>query len=170
MNLAKRIKERIKEKEHKLDVNSIYQTSIHNVLAHSYSFYFVAFLFGIILDFVYPVQSFDIHSIQPLGLILLAISTLLIHWAQRTSRNLKKEEISYKNFMVGPYKFSRMPTHLGIFILLLGFGIITNSFWVILFSFISFFITKMTFIKTEEKILEKKYGDPYLKYKNVVHL
>lgn len=45
---------------------------------------------------------------------------------------------------------------------------IVNAFFIIVFSFISFLITKFTFLSKEEKILAEKYGAPYLEYKKSV--
>ncbi|KKP71662.1 MAG: hypothetical protein UR70_C0021G0015 [Candidatus Nomurabacteria bacterium GW2011_GWB1_35_20] len=53
---------------------------------------------------------------------------------------------------------------------MLGFGIITNALFIIIFSVISFIITKFVFIRKEEKILAEKYGIPYLEYKKSVKL
>lgn len=164
MDLEQTIKDKMKE----LGVKKVYTTSVHNILAHSYSFYFLAFLFGIVLDFIFPIQYFDFHSILSLGIILLTIGSFLIFWAQKTSGKLKKGEVHHYHFLIGPYKFSRRPTHLGLFLLILGYGITANSFWIIMFSFISLIVTKYSFLKKEEKFLEKKYGEHYSKYKNIV--
>ncbi|KKP64099.1 MAG: hypothetical protein UR62_C0020G0001, partial [Candidatus Nomurabacteria bacterium GW2011_GWF2_35_12] len=68
------------------------------------------------------------------------------------------------------YCYTRSPTHFGLFLLMLGFGIITNALFIIIFSVISFIITKFVFIRKEEKILAEKYGIPYLEYKKSVKL
>jgi protein-S-isoprenylcysteine O-methyltransferase Ste14 len=49
-----------------------------------------------------------------------------------------------------------------------GFGVIINSFFVVLFTFIALFISKSTFLSKQEKLLEEKYGAHYLKYKKLV--
>ena len=53
---------------------------------------------------------------------------------------------------------------------MLGFGVITNSFFIVVFSIVSFVVTKLTFIRKEEKILAEKYSTPYLEYKKSVKL
>jgi protein-S-isoprenylcysteine O-methyltransferase Ste14 len=84
------------------------------------------------------------------GFLFLLFGTFLIFWAQKTSLNLKKEDIKKETFLHGPYCYTRSPTHYGLFLLILGFGIVSNSFFVIVFSIISFFITKIVFLKKEE--------------------
>ncbi|MCX6753159.1 MAG: hypothetical protein NTW62_02330 [Candidatus Nomurabacteria bacterium] len=173
MNSDKTIKEKIKEKMSQLGVKSVYMTSVHNILAHSYSFYFMSFLLAIILDSFFYVSYFNISSIQYTGIFLTVIASILIFWAQKTSSDLRKTsptDIHHENFLKGPYRFSRRPTHLGLFLLMLGFGITSNSFWVILMSLVSVIFTKYVFLNEEENFLQHKYGEHYSKYKDIVKL
>jgi len=142
--------------------------SVHKVLAHSYSVYFLFFLLGVCFDLVLNLKVFNASIVMPVGFILLIFGTLLILWAQKTSRNLKKDNISKETFCHGPYYFTRTPTNFGLFFLILGFGFITNAFFIVLFTLISFIIAKFVFLDREEKILAEKYGAPYLEYKKSV--
>jgi len=142
--------------------------NVHKVLAHSYSVYFVLFLVGVALDLIFNLKVFDTILGWSLGLIFLIVGTLLIFWAQRTSRNLSKENLSHHSFRQGPYRYARTPTHWGLLLIMLGFGLITSSLFVIIFAFISFIITKFTFLDKQEKILEAKYGTHYQEYKKSV--
>jgi protein-S-isoprenylcysteine O-methyltransferase Ste14 len=142
--------------------------SVHKVLAHSYSVYFLFFLVGVFLDLVFNFKVFNSSMVMPPGFILLIFGTFLILWAQKTSRNLKKDIINKETFCHGPYYFTRTPTNFGLFFLMLGFGLMINAFFVTLFALISFVIAKFTFLKKEEEILALKYGAPYLEYKKMV--
>jgi protein-S-isoprenylcysteine O-methyltransferase Ste14 len=144
---------------------------IHKVLAHSYSFYFLSFLLGIILDFYEPTHLPKIPWAVYFGFLFLISGPLIIYWAQHTSRNLKKgETMSADTFFKGPYKYTRGPTHLGIALMLVGFGMTVNAFFVVVLSLLAAIITRFTFLRKEEEILEKKYGDPYMEYKKKVKL
>lgn len=145
-----------------------YKNRVHKVLAHSYSLYFILFLFGIILDFVLRIKFFSGPIMISLGILFLSLGTFLIFWAQHTSHHLKKESITHHIFYQGPYKYTRSPTHLGLFLLMLGFGVMANAFFVILFSFIAFVVSKLIFLDKEESILAEKYGSHYLEYKKRV--
>ncbi|MCE9585275.1 hypothetical protein K8Q94_01470 [Candidatus Nomurabacteria bacterium] len=148
------------------DVENMAKSSTHKVLAHSYLFYFMSFLLGIFLDFIFPIKVFTKDGSLYFGIFLIFISSLLILWAQKTSRNL---DVSISdNFKKGPYRYMRGPTHLGLTSLFVGFGILINGTFVILFTLIAFLITKRTFLKKQEMLLEKKYGDIYARYKNLV--
>lgn len=142
--------------------------SVHKVLAHSYSVFFIFFLLGVFLDLVFNLKIFYISFMLPIGVFFLIFGTLLILWAQKTSKNLKKENISKETFCQGPYCYTRTPTNFGLFFLMLGFGMIINAFFIILFSFLSFIIAKVFFLDKQEKILEEKYGEPYREYKKTV--
>lgn len=142
--------------------------SVHRVLAHSYFTYFLFLLIGVCLDLIFDLKIFNNSFAIPVGFSFLVFGTLLIFWAQKTSRNLKKEGLSKDTFCGGPYRYTRSPTHWGLLFLTLGFGLVVNAFFIVVFSVVSFLITKFTFLIKEEKILAEKYGTPYLEYKKSV--
>ena len=144
-----------------------HKNKVHKILAHSYLFYFFSFLVGLILDFIFSFKVFSDPIVSWLGIAFLIFGTYLILWSQRCSLKLKKENITKYTFYCGPYRCTRSPTHLGLFMLILGFGLLSNGFFVVLFSIIAFFITKFVFIRKEEEILEMKYGTPYTEYKEL---
>lgn len=150
------------------DQNIPYAARVHRILAHSYSFYLVAFFVAVILDLIFRIKILSGVASIPWGFAFIIFASLLIVWAQSTSRNLKKGDITYENFYHGPYCFTRSPTHWGLFLLMLGFGLVTNAFFVIISTLVSFAVTKIVFLNKEEKILAEKYGGPYLEYKKKV--
>ncbi|MBI2631135.1 hypothetical protein HYW73_02890 [Candidatus Nomurabacteria bacterium] len=144
--------------------------SVHKILAHSYATHFLFFLAGVSLDLIFNLKLFKGSLVAIWGFVFLAMGTFLIIWAQKTSRNLKKEIITRETFIHGPYKYTRSPTHWGLFLISLGFGMVINAFFVMIFSLIAFIFTKATFLNKEEKILALKYGAPYVEYKKSVKL
>lgn len=148
-----------------------HKNKVHGILAHSYSLYFLFLLIGMSFDGIFKLQLFTDSISMMFGSILLMSSTLLIVWAQKSSRNLgEKDTIRKSSFMKGPYVITRSPTHWGLFFLILGFGILMNATFIVFFTIISFILTKIFFLHKQEKILEKKYGKPYLEYKESVWL
>lgn len=150
--------------------NHSISNSVHRILAHSYSIFFIFFLAGVALDLIFRIRIFQNPAMAPFGLMFLILGTFLILWAQKTSRNIKKENITLDTFCQGPYCYTRSPTHWGLFILMLGFGLVANAFFVVLFTLVSFLVTKYTFINWQERALEEKYGSPYTEYKKTVKL
>ena len=141
---------------------------VHRVLAHSYIVYFIFFLIGVWLDLVFHFKIFTDSIMVILGTILLILGTVLIFWAQRISRDLHNGEINKQAFYRGPYRYTRSPTHFGLFLLILGFGIISNAVFVILSTLLAFLVTRFVFLDKHEKMLEEKYGEHYTEYKKLV--
>lgn len=143
--------------------------TVHHILAHSYSFYFLLFLFGFFLDLIFPIKIFHSSAMIQTGFLFLVLASALIIWAQNTSRVLDKTNgVKKETFCKGPYCYTRSPTHWGLFFLMLGFGILINAFFVVVLTFVAFIVTKFVFLRREESILAKKYGAPYLEYKKLV--
>ncbi len=143
--------------------------SVHRVLARSYTMFFAFFLLGICLDFIFKVRIFTNSTLSFIGFLVLILASALIFWAQKTSSDLSKiKEVSTENFCHGPYCYTRSPTHWGLFFLMVGFGVLTSSFFVILTSCIALLISKYVFLDKEERVLEAKYGNPYMEYKKLV--
>ncbi|MCM2338958.1 MAG: hypothetical protein NDI62_00670 [Burkholderiales bacterium] len=154
--------------EQNIQDKNIHKNKVHKVLAHSYLSFFLLFLVGMFLDFIFPLKIFNGSNLMFIGVVLLICGTFLIFWAQRSSLKLQKENMTKDVFYRGPYRYTRSPTHYGLFFLMLGFGFTANALFMVLFSVFSFFITKFVFIKKQEKILEEKYGSPYIEYKKLV--
>lgn len=150
--------------------NDLQKRSVHKILAHSYSMYFILFLIGVTLDVIFKFKIFESSIMVPVGVGISMFATFLIFWAQKTSRSLDIENLNKETFCKGPYCYTRSPTHWGLFFLMLGFGIIANAVFVILFTLISFLIARFVFLDKEERILAGKYGAPYLEYKQSVKL
>lgn len=144
---------------------------VHHVLAQSYSVFFFLFLIGVFVDILFPLKIFKNSYMVPLGFVILVFATFLIFWAQHTSRKLPKEnEATKEHFCRGPYCYTRTPTHFGLFFLLLGFGVIANASFIILTTFLSLALSKLIFLKKEEKIMLEKYGEAYTEYKKSVRV
>lgn len=150
------------------ETSNIYKNKVHKILARSYSVYLLFFLIGVYLNIAFNFKVFMSSVVVPIGFIFLVIGTFLIIWAQNTSRNFKKETLTKETFSKGPYRFTSTPTNFGLFFLMLGFGMVANSFFIMVCSCIAFLIAKFIFLAQEEKILAEKYGTPYLEYKKVV--
>ena len=142
----------------------------HHVLAHSYSVFLLGLLIGLFLDLFFPVKIIPKY-LQYFGLFLIIFSPLLIIWAQKTSSKLrlKKEKLTVEDFKKGPYAITRGPTHLGLALLTVGFGLLNNAIFVVLLSTVVYFLSKNIFLKEQERLLAENYGEEYLKYQQEVN-
>ncbi len=144
---------------------------VHFLLSHSYLVFLFSVILGVIFDIFAPFSLFLNVPSQGIGVILIFLGSVIVYWAQTTSGNYKENDPKFKNksfFYRGPYKFTRNPTHFGLLIMTLGLALLINSFFSIVFTIIAHVLTKIFFVKKQEKILEKKYGDLYLDYKKKV--
>jgi protein-S-isoprenylcysteine O-methyltransferase Ste14 len=145
--------------------------TVHFVLLHSYLMFLIAVILGVFLGMVFKMKIFSNEIYQYVGFAMLVISSLIIYWAQSTSSNYQErvhKKAGRSHFEFGPYRYMRSPTHFGLFILTLGFSLIINSLFSVIFTIIAYSITKFFFLKKEEKILENKYGEVYRDYKKKV--
>jgi len=127
----------------------------------------------IYLNIIFNVPIFNSPALAPFGFTILILATVLIVWAQGTTRNFKKDSthtINKETFRKGPYRYIKDPTHLGLLLAMLSFGIIINSFFIVLFALILFVLDRFLFLDKQDKILTEKYGAPYLEYKKSVKL
>lgn len=156
-----------------MEVKSVnpHKNKVHKVLTHSYLVYLVSFLIGVCLDFIFRIKIFSESIMVPIGFVLLAFASFVIIWAQKAGRDLRKvAEIKKEHFCRGPFCYTKIPTQWGLFFLILGFGIIANAFFVILFTVIAFLVSKLIFMEKYHQALVEKYGDAYVEYKKSVKL
>ena len=139
---------------------------VHIVLSHSYFIYLCAIILGLILNIIFPVY-FSSVTCDYEGLIAMTLGSYLIYWAQSTSGSMHKETVEEKdepNFERGPYRYSRNPTHVGLALATLGFGLIMGSYFIVILSAVAYAVTKLIFLPKEEKILAEEYGSIYCQY------
>src|SRR3989344_4642668 len=123
------------------------KNKVHRVLAHSYVVYLVLFLIGVCLDFIFRIKILGDAVMFPIGFFFLMLASVIIVWAQKTGRDLRKvSEVKKEHFHRGPYRYTRIPTQWGLSLFMLGFGIVANAFFVILTTIISFFAVKFLFM------------------------
>lgn len=148
---------------------------VHRILAHSYFAYLSLFIIGVVLDILFPIKIFQEKHSDPIGIFLLFLGTILILWAQYSSHSNRGHRADPNNipagaFHKGPYKYTRMPTHWGLFALMFGFGFVINATFIITTTLVSFILTKFVFLHQEEKVLAQKYGESYVEYKKDVKI
>ena len=154
----------------KVENKSLTAGMVHIILSHSYTVFLMSVVFGLILDVIFPINIFNDSLYQYAGIALIFLGSFIIYWAQSTSGRTKKDEEkgAPRNFECGPYKYSRNPTHIGLSIMTIGLAFLLNSVFSLVLTVIASVITKNIFLKKEEELLEKKYGQEYLDYKKKV--
>jgi len=108
-----------------------------------------------------------------LSLPLLIIGATLALWTVYTFVKARGSPVPLnppkKLVITGLYSWIRNPMLLGWFIMLFGVGIVLSSFSLIIIFTPLFIMINILYLKTiEEKEMEKKFGEQYLRYKESV--
>ena len=127
-----------------------------------------------LLNRYFPITQLIDAPWNKIGIALIIVAgsfdvwSIFLFFKQRTTPNPMKPENTSNLVINGLYKITRNPMYVGLLTILTGYAIWLGSlapFFVLpLFYFL---ITEMQ-IKPEEDVLEKKFGQEYLNYKNSV--
>lgn len=133
----------------------------------------IAFAAGLGIDWLYPLP-FVPPSIPRvwIGGAVFAIGLALGIWAVATFRrggtNVQTHQPTTAIVANGPYRFTRNPIYLGMFLGQTGFAIGFNSAWLLITLVAFYFVLRYGVIAREEAYLERKFGGVYLDYKSRV--
>src|SRR6266702_4291921 len=68
----------------------------------------------------------------------------------------------------GPYRFTRNPIYLGMFLGLIGLAIAFDSLWLLVALVPFALVIRYGVVAREEAYLDRKFGDPYRRYRSRV--
>ena len=105
-------------------------------------------------------------------LIGLCILILAVNSFKKQSTTVNPIKIENASLLVtsGVFEYSRNPMYLGMALILLGIALMFNVIGGILFSLLfTIYITKFQ-IRPEEEVMEKLFGEDFLKYKKNVRM
>lgn len=98
----------------------------------------------------------------------LDIWSLFLFLKKHTTPNPMKPENTSGIVTTGLYKISRNPMYVGLLIILFGYAIWLGVLTPFLMLPVFYYLITELQIKPEERMLEKKFGEEYLNYKNRV--
>ena len=133
----------------------------------------LAFVAGLGADRLYPLQ-FVPASVSGawVGGAIFAISLALAIWAIITIRKAGTRVETYKPTTTivtsGPYRFTRNPIYLGMFLGQIGLAIAFDSLWILGTLVLFYLVIRYGVVAREEAYLRRKFGDVYLGYKSRV--
>ena len=125
---------------------------------------------GLVLHFVFPVHFLPPGWLQlAIGLPLIGIGIILNAWARTTMGRAGTNIDPYKPTTVlvvhGPFGFSRNPVYLSGTVAYLGVAISLNALWPMVLLPVVLLIVTVGVIRREERYLERRFGEEYLRYK-----
>lgn len=150
-----------------------------NRVASTTLVYFVALVVAVLFSFIFPELRF-VHPenvtyvtiLQVFGLGLLAWGTILVSFSQKYRKHLYlpgTDTVCF-DFYVGPYKYFRHATYMGLLILFFGLAALINSIPIAIVAIITAIVVHFTLVKKEDQLLLGECGDVYREYKKKVRI
>ena len=132
-----------------------------------------AVIAGLALNWLVPV------SVLPeelpagwIGAIVFVLALLLFAWAvvtiTRAGSNVPGNRPTITVVESGPYRFTRNPIYLGMFLGLIGLAIAFNDLWLLVMLVPFALVIRYGVVAREEAYLERKFGDVYRGYRSRV--
>ena len=139
------------------------------VLAPPPLIYLPALVFGLLLNRRFPIAFLPRRIARSLGWPLLIGGVGLIGWFDWTMRHAGTPANPYKpvSHVVteGPFHYTRNPAYLSMTMIYTGIAGLANALWAILLLPVALVVIQRGVIEREERYLERKFGEEYLRYK-----
>jgi protein-S-isoprenylcysteine O-methyltransferase Ste14 len=133
----------------------------------------LAVIAGLTLNWLLPVpfQPVDLPA-GWLGAIVFVLALALVAWAivtiTRAGSNVPTNLPTTAIVESGPYRFTRNPIYLGMFLGLIGLAIAFDNLWLLMMLVPFALIIHYGVVVREEAYLERKFGDAYRGYRSRV--
>ncbi len=107
-----------------------------------------------------------------MGAIVFLVGLGLLVWSAATLRRAgtRIQTVQPTTTIVdeGPYRYSRNPIYVGMFLGLIGLSLGFDSLWLLITLVPFYFVIRNGVVAREEVYLERKFGDAYRAYKTRV--
>ncbi len=131
--------------------------------------YLLALLVGMGLNFLWPIAVLPRWWGVGLGALVIAFGAAIMPSVVSRFRQAGTAFDPHKPASAlitdGPYRFSRNPAYVALTLWYLGLGLAINSAWVLLLAVPPVFVMDRWAIPREERHLEEKFGQEYVRYK-----
>jgi protein-S-isoprenylcysteine O-methyltransferase Ste14 len=130
----------------------------------------VAIVAGLALDWLAPLRF--LPAALPagwLGAMVFVLALALFAWAvvtmTRAGTNVPTNRPSTTIVESGPYRLTRNPIYVGMFLGLIGLGLAFDNLWLLLVLVPFALVIRYGVVAREEAYLERKFGDAYRGYR-----
>ncbi len=132
-----------------------------------------ALALGLLFHFAWPLQFLPRTQGLWLGGLLLVVASISIGLGASSRLVKAKTALDVRKPTTdvvtgGIYRLSRNPIYLSMILCLLGIALWVDSLWILLFAILLAVILQKGVIEPEERYLERKFGERYLRYKATV--
>ncbi|MFH0989959.1 MAG: isoprenylcysteine carboxylmethyltransferase family protein [bacterium] len=132
--------------------------------------FFFSILLGLLIHYLVLPWSLPLGKLlctitgACIGLSGLVVNVITIGYFNRSGQNTLPWEPTPSLILKGPYRFSRNPMYLSVLIMQVGFGVMINVLWIILFSIPAMIVVHFLAVLLEENYLTERFGEEYLRY------
>jgi protein-S-isoprenylcysteine O-methyltransferase Ste14 len=134
--------------------------------------YLGSILAGSALHWLRPVAVVPAAWAVPLGAPLILAASVVFLLSVRVFRSagtpIQSVRPTTRIVETGPYRFSRNPIYVAFTALHLGIGLAVNSAWFFATLMLTLVLVSYGVIAREERYLERRFGDEYVRYKAAV--
>ena len=133
----------------------------------------LAVIAGLALDWLAPLPLLpaDLPA-GGLGAMVFVLALALFAWAivtiTRVGSNVPTNLPTTTIVEIGPYRFTRNPIYLGMFVGLIGLAIVFDNLWLLMMLVPFAPVIRYGVVAREESYLERKFGDAYRGYRSRV--
>lgn len=124
---------------------------------------------GLLLNRKLPAPFLPRRMARILGLSLLGGWALLGGWFFRTMHRagapIRTDKPVPELATDGPFRYTRNPGYLSLAMFYAGIASLANALWAILLLPAALLVIQRAVIQREERYLERKFGEEYLRYK-----
>jgi protein-S-isoprenylcysteine O-methyltransferase Ste14 len=133
----------------------------------------LAVIAGLALDWLVPLSFLPAHLPAGwLGAMVFVLAEALVAWAivtmTRAGSNLPTNRPTTTIVEAGPYRVTRNPIYLGMFLGLIGLAIAFDNLWLVMMLVPFALVIRYGVVAREEAYLERKFSDIYRGYRSRV--
>ena len=124
---------------------------------------------GLLLDYLWPVALVPDGARYSAGFALIAVGLVMFALAVRefikAGTSVETRKPTTVILTSGPFRFSRNPIYVAHSLVYLGIGGAADSLWVLALLVPALVVMRYGVVSREERYLERKFGEEYLRYK-----
>ena len=139
------------------------------VIARPPLIYLGALALGLGLHTAFRVPVMPVTIARTLGVLLIACAVSIAVFAframARAGTSFRTERPATAIVTDGPFGYTRNPIYVALTLLYSGIAITINALWILLLIVPVIVVMQLGVIAREERYLERKFGDEYLRYK-----
>ena len=129
----------------------------------------LAVIAGLALNWLVPLSFLPAHLPAGwLGAMVFVLALALLAWAivtvTRAGSNVPTYQPTISIVESGPYRFTRNPIYLGMFLGLIGLAIAFDNLWLLMMLVPFALVIRYGVVAREEYYLARKFGDAYRGY------